>query len=757
MKDKKLILKKTLSVLGILLLLLGGWLLFRALGFTDLSKESLQKALAAYGAAAPLIFILLSFLQVTFIPIPSTVTILGGAYLFGALPSFFYSYIGIVCGSLFAFFLGRVFGKRFVYWLSGDPQKVDSILMRSRNKEAVTVFFMFLFPMFPDDLISLIAGVLPIPFSVFLLMQLSTRITSIGCTLVFYSGELIPFEGWGIPIIVVATLLGILLFYVCFRHADLLAEKFDLFTDYVAAKIPTFLKGKPRKIFKLLLSRGLIFGLAILLQVATLVFLMARFIQYYAVIAILNTLLSLGIFIHLTEKDTDPGFKLVWLVILLLFPMLGAVLYLFLANPKVRKKQSRALSSIEKQRQTYLTADLAYRRAIEETLAEYGGIEKTLNRTAYSHGHLGNRVSYFGDGAAFFEDLFASLRAAESFIFLEYFIIKKGRIWDELHAILREKVREGVEVRLLYDDVGTLGDLPGDFDFILTQEGIKCRKFNPIRPILSGIYNYRDHRKIAVIDGKVAYTGGINIADEYAGLAEPFGKWKDSAISFRGSAVANFTFLFLQAYDTSGRAPAADEDYSRYFQSYREEATAGGYIHPFGGGPLPHYKEGAQQNNFLSMIASAKEYLYITTPYLVMDHTLETALKNAALRGVDVRIVTPHIPDKRVVFAMTRASYRGLLAAGIRIYEYTPGFLHAKQLLADGNLGFVGTINLDYRSFSHHFECGAVICRDPSLQAIRRDFDSLFKVSEEVTSENYRMNRFEVWIHRLFSLFAPLF
>ncbi len=757
MKDKKLILKKTLSVLGILLLLLAGWLLFRALGFTDLSQESLQAALSAYGASAPLIFILLSFLQVTFIPIPSTVTVLGGAYLFGALPSFLYSYIGIVIGSLFAFFLGRVFGKRFVYWLSGDPQKVDSILMRSRNKEAVTLFFMFLFPMFPDDLISLIAGVLPIPFSVFLLMQLLTRATSIGCTLLFYSGELIPFEGWGIPVIIAATLLGLFLFYLCFRHADLLAEKFDLFTDYVASKVPSFLKGKPTKIFKLLLSRGLIFGLAILLQVAALVFLLARFVQYYAVIALVNALLTLLIFIHLTEKDTDPGFKLVWLVILLLFPMLGAVLYLFLANPKVRKKQSRALSNIERQRETYLSADLEYRRAIEETLSEYRGVERTLNRTAYSHGHLGNRITYFGEGEAFFEDLFASLRAAESFIFLEYFIIKKGKIWDEMHEILREKVKEGVEVRLLYDDVGTLGDLPGDFDFLLSQEGIKCRKFNPIRPILSGIYNYRDHRKIAVIDGKIAYTGGINIADEYAGLSEPFGKWKDSAISFRGSAVSNLTFLFLQAYDTSGKAPAANEDYTRYFQSFREEATAGGYIHPFGGGPLPHYKDGAQQNNFLSMISSAKDYLYITTPYLVIDHTIETALKNAALRGVDVRIVTPHIPDKKVVFAMTRATYRSLLSAGIRIYEYTPGFIHAKQLLVDGNLGFVGTINLDYRSFSHHFECGAVICRDPSLQAIRRDFDSLFKVSEEITKESYRMNRFEVWINRLFSLFAPLF
>ncbi len=756
MKDKKTLFKKIASILAVLLLLVGGWLLFRALGFTDLSQEALQASLSSYGAAAPLVFILLSFLQVTFIPIPSTITILGGSYLFGALPSFFYSYIGIVAGSLFAFFLGRYFGKRFVYWLSGEPQKVDALLKRSQNKEAVTLFFMFLFPMFPDDLICLVAGVLPISFSLFLFMQLTTRITSIGCTLIFYSGEVIPFSGWGIPVIIAATLIGVGLFYICFRHADFLAEKFDAFTDFMSKKIPKKLTGKPVKVFKLLLSRGLIFGIAILLQVALIVFVLLQAVQYYVIIAVLNALLALAIFIHLTEKDTDPGFKLVWLVILLVFPILGAVLYLFLANQKVRKRQSRALSAIEKQRDTYLSEDLEYRRAINETLGEYRGIESTLNHTAYSHGHLGNRVAYFGEGEAFFAELFESLRAAESFIFLEYFIIKKGKIWNEMHEILRKKVEEGVEVRLLYDDVGTLGDLPGDFDYLLSQEGIKCRKFNPIRPFLSGIYNYRDHRKIAVIDGKIAYTGGINIADEYAGLTEPFGKWKDSGISFRGSAVANFTFLFLQAYDMSGKSHR-DEDYSRYFQSYREEATAGGYIHPFGGGPLPHYKDGAQQNNFLTMIASAKEYLYITTPYLVIDYTLETALKNAAYRGVDVRIITPHIPDKKIVFAMTRSSYRSLLCAGIRIYEYTPGFIHAKQLLADGNLGFVGTINLDYRSFSHHFECGAVICRDPSLQAIRRDFDTLFKECTEMTPENYHMNRFEVWINRLFALFAPLF
>ena len=509
------------------------------------------------------------------------------------------------------------------------------------------------------------------------------------------------------------------------------------------------------KALKLFFSRGMIVALAVILQAAALAILMLASSLFSFWTAIFFVLLDIFIFFHMINKDSDPSFKLLWMFLIVLLPVFGNVLYIFLANPKIHRRENEALARIETKREAYLSSDPSYQRAMEERLGKYSGVEHLLATTAYSHGHLGNRLTYYGDGASFFRDLIESVREAHSFIFLEFFIIKRGKVWDELYPLLLQKVSEGVEVRILYDDVGTLGELEGSFCRKLEKKGICCRKFNPVRPILSGIYNYRDHRKIAVIDGRVAYTGGMNIADEYAGLYEPYGKWKDSALRIRGSAVSNFTFLFLQLFGICG--PADELNYTPYFDSLPKEATAGGYVHPFGTGPEPFYGTSVAENTFLSLINSAERYLYITTPYLIMNHTVETALRNAAYRGVDVRIVTPHIPDKKIVFQMTRASYRPLLDAGVRIFEYSPGFIHAKQVIADGEIGFVGSINLDFRSLSHHFECGALICRDPVLESIRRDFDGLFEVSAEVTRENFRMNRFGYLISRVLGLFAPLF
>lgn len=509
------------------------------------------------------------------------------------------------------------------------------------------------------------------------------------------------------------------------------------------------------KILKLFFSRGMIVAIAVILQGAALAALMLASGLFSMWAGVFFLLLDIFIFFHMINKDSDPSFKLLWMFLIILLPVFGNILYIFLANPKIHRRENEALDRVEKKREAYLSSDPSFQHAIEEQLGKYSGAERLLQTTAYSHGHLGNRLTYYGDGAVFFRDLLESVQQARSFIFLEFFIIKRGKVWDELYPLLLQKVEEGVEIRILYDDVGTLGELEGSFNRKLEKKGIFCRKFNPVRPILSGIYNYRDHRKIAVIDGRVAYTGGMNLADEYAGLSEPYGKWKDSALRIRGSAVANFTFLFLQLFGMCG--PSDELNYTPYFDSLPKEATAGGYVHPFGTGPEPFYRTSVAENVFLTLINSAERYLYITTPYLIMSHTVETALRNAAYRGVDVRIVTPHIPDKKIVFQMTRASYFPLLDSGVRIFEYTPGFIHAKQIIADGEIGFVGSINLDFRSLSHHFECGALICHDPVLESIRRDFDGIFEVSAEITSENFRMNRFGFLISRLLGLFAPLF
>lgn len=504
---------------------------------------------------------------------------------------------------------------------------------------------------------------------------------------------------------------------------------------------------------KLLFSRLPILLLALALQLSGLLFVLIRYFEYFIWFESASIILGLLVFIHMLNRDTAAEFKLPWMFILMALPLLGAVLYLFLANPKIRRRQNRALEELEAVREEYLVASGEYRAALVGTLGDYSGIERHLASAVRSHGFLNNRISYYGDGTAFFDALCTELEGAQSFIFLEYFIISPGLVLDRIYDILRRKAAAGVEVRVLYDDLGTLGKLPTGFYKKLSAEGISCRKFNKVYPILSGIYNYRDHRKIAVIDGRVGFTGGMNIGDEYAGLAHPFGKWKDSAVRIEGAAVGNLTHLFFQLWDAARKR---EESFEKYFLPIPTLDGTGGYVHVFGSGPRPFYREEVAENILLDLFGAARRRIYITTPYLIVDRALTTALRNAAARGVDVRIVTPHIPDKRLVFLLTRASYRRLLDAGVRIYEYTPGFIHSKQILVDDEIALVGTVNLDYRSLAHHFECAAILCRTPSLGEIGADFAEIFEASREI-AKDFRMSLPGRFAARLLSLFSPMF
>ena len=326
-------------------------------------------------------------------------------------------------------------------------------------------------------------------------------------------------------------------------------------------------------------------------------------------------------------------------------------------------------------------------------------------------------------------------------------------MWDSIHRILLEKLAAGVEVRILYDDVGNLGATNSRFYKKLQREGIHCYKFNPIRPVLSGIHNNRDHRKITVIDGRVAYTGGINVGDKYINQKHDFGHWKDTALRIEGPAVDEFTCLFLQLFDDCAKQTT---DLAAYLPTDRESFDEGGAVQPFGDGPRPHFPELIAENAVIQMIDAAQRYVYITTPYLIIDHAFLSSLCTAASRGVDVRIITPHVPDKRLVFSVTRAHYVPLLKAGVRIYEYTPGFIHAKSIVCDGEIAFVGTVNLDYRSLVHHFECGAILYRTPCITDIKNDFDATLSLSEEVTPENFHMSKLTTLFCSVLSVFFPL-
>lgn len=362
----------------------------------------------------------------------------------------------------------------------------------------------------------------------------------------------------------------------------------------------------------------------------------------------------------------------------------------------------------------------------------------------------------------FLKDLLIELKRAKKFIFMEYFIIKPGMMWDSIHEVLIDKVKENVDVRIIYDDIGSLGYLESDYYKKLQKEGIKCYKFNPFYPILSGIYNNRDHRKITIIDGKIAYTGGINIGDEYINLKSPYGHWKDSAIKLNGPAVNNLTKMFLEMYNSISKN---EEDIEKYIKLNIEENnnnldninTDYGFVHPFGDGPKPIYKEQIAENNFINMINNAKKYVYITTPYLIIDYNLTTSLRSAALKGVDVRIITPHIPDKKIIFNLTRSSYKYLLEAGVKIYEYTPGFIHQKSLIVDDNLAFVGTVNFDYRSLVHHYECGVILYNTDSIKDIYIDIKNIIDESQEITLSNFKMRKIDKLISIILFIFSPLF
>ena len=366
-------------------------------------------------------------------------------------------------------------------------------------------------------------------------------------------------------------------------------------------------------------------------------------------------------------------------------------------------------------------------------------LERDLPREAGQFAYLGTDdgyptyrntgLSYYALGEEGFPHMLADVERAERFVFLEYFIIERGRMWDSLHEALARKAAQGVDVRVIYDDIGSVYTLPGSYARELEREGIKCVSFNRLHPLVNVFVNHRDHRKIMVVDGVVSYTGGVNLADEYVNLRNKFGHWKDNVLRVEGEAVWSHTVMFL----TTWNALRHEDDDLEQFRTSALTGEPDGFICPYAETPLTSEMVG--QDVYLNIINQATRYCYIMTPYLIIDTDMQNALILAAKRGVDVRIITPHIPDKKTVFLMTRSNYRPLVADGVKIYEYTPGFIHAKNFLADDCLAVCGSINLDYRSLVHHFECGVWMYGTDCIRDMRRDFLDTVAVSQEITEE----------------------
>ena len=476
------------------------------------------------------------------------------------------------------------------------------------------------------------------------------------------------------------------------------------------------------------------------------VLLMSYYVPYFY-LAMWAT--EIAAIIHIIASDGNADYKIPWLIVVMVIPVGGLMLYIMFGNRKLKKKFLRRLEAM---RSVYPKDDRTELESLEKVSPNACGQAKMLQHIANCHVFTNTAQQYFPLGEAMLPQLLADLRKAEHFIFMEYFIIEEGKFWNPILEVLKQKAAAGVEVKVLYDDVGCMMTLPGNYDKILRSFGIDAVPFSKLKGNADSEFNNRSHRKITVIDGKVGYTGGINIADEYINEKLLYGHWKDVGLRLEGEAVKELTRLFLTDYCINvNKVPEGKHD---YFPSH--SVSADGFVMPFGDGPKPIYQRRVGQTVIEDMLNRAHRYVWIMTPYLIIDNQLCTCLENAALRGVEVKLLLPHIPDKKIIFEMARSHYHRLMDAGVQIYEYEPGFVHAKVYLADSETAMVGTINMDYRSLVHHFENGVWMHRCDAVEHIREDFEATFRKCIPMTKENTQWNLPQRFIRAVLKVFAPM-
>ena len=505
--------------------------------------------------------------------------------------------------------------------------------------------------------------------------------------------------------------------------------------------------------FRLLMSK---YGFSIIIMLLELFLVFAAFFYFNQLVpnwlsALVIVSLYIGTILAIVNRNMPPESKVTWLLFAVV-PVFGFLLYLMIGERRLSKKE---IQQLEKMDSMKFREDNSYDLRVElkqENKSAFGIVKSLLSMDHNADVYDGTASQYFSLGEEMFEAMLDDLRSAKKFIFLEFYIIDPGVMWNRILEILVDKVQQGVEVKLLYDDIGCMATLPGDYTKRLRKMGIDAHKFNKVIPRMTVAYNNRDHRKILVVDGQVGYTGGINLADEYINHIVRFGHWKDGGVRLEGSAVKALTRLFLMNwYINRGEIT----DFDRYhFDSQRVEGK-GLYI-PYGSGPKPIYKEQVGKAVYQNIINQAIDYVYITTPYLIIDYDLTEDIKNAAMRGVDVRIVTPFIPDKKLIQIVTRGAYPDLLEAGVRIYEYTPGFIHSKNVISDDELAVVGTINFDYRSLVHHYENAVLMYQTETIADIKQDFEGLFDISKEISLETLQNSWYQRLLKEIMQLFAPL-
>lgn len=499
--------------------------------------------------------------------------------------------------------------------------------------------------------------------------------------------------------------------------------------------LQTELKKKGKKgLFRLLFSRMGLIMLLLLGNIALLAALVLRFRNFMTHYVSVATVLSVLMVLVLLNSRTNASVKVTWLVVVMVLPMFGVLLYFYTKSDVGHRALRDRSHQVTQQTRPQLHQSGAELRLQQED-AGAGALSRYLWRCGFPT-YDGAAVTYFPSGEAKFEALLEQLELAREYIYLEYFIIDKGLVWSSVLEILKRKAAEGVDVRVLYDGTCEVARVPMGYAKQLEKLGIQCRAFAPLTPFLSTHYNYRDHRKIVVIDGHTAFTGGVNLADEYINRIDLFGHWKDTAIMVKGDAVQSFAWLFLQMWNITDTRT----DFSAYPQRAPEPPeNAQGYVIPYGDCPLDDDKVG--ERVYMDILNRSQQYVHLMTPYLILDGELEAALKFAAERGADVTLILPGIPDKKYAYALAKTHYASLLDSGVKIYEYVPGFVHAKVCVSDDCEAVVGTVNLDYRSLYHHFECAAYLYKTACISEIEADFQTTLKQCRRVTHQSIKKEK----------------
>lgn len=485
-----------------------------------------------------------------------------------------------------------------------------------------------------------------------------------------------------------------------------------------------------RKLLKLISNKAILTVFSLFLQIALIALGIWLVATRWWWILIVQYVLSFIVCLYIVSRDMNPSYKLSWCVLILLVPIFGGTLYLFLGRQHTPRRVRKRLKAASDATQVLLNLTNASLISERKVLNPTGSTcaDLVLNSASYPV-YSNTDTKYYALGDDFFPDMIADIRAAQKFVFMEYFIISRGEVWDEIENALVERAEHGVEVKIIYDDVGCLFTLDKKTIKRLRSHGIEILPFNKLTASFDMRLNNRSHRKITVIDGNIAYTGGNNLADEYANKTERFGHWKDTHMRFTGDAVWSFTVMFISFWHILSPDPIS---YGNYLISQEAKPTTG-YVQPLSSGPGRN--ENLIESAFINLIATAKKSVYITTPYLILDNEITTALRIAAKAGVDVRIIIPGKPDKKTVYKTTKSFAGQLVKSGIKIYTYTPGFIHAKMLIVDDDRAFIGSCNMDYRSFYLHYECGALLYGTPSVSAMKADFIDTLGSSHLVTEE----------------------